>query len=363
MSTFTELWKERSKAIMKEIDEFLIVEKKDEVYLFLTEDGLDFEENFNILFVEIFQSSLSALMNKFENMQDKLMSFEFVVDEEEKILSSEELTEEQRKRTINIFSKIKEGIKQTEKVGKEISELYAELHSLTDDENNDSEEKGEENQNNNNEMKKEENEIQLDVLSRLIGCFVFSLYAYMDVYCMSLFQSIICCCSPENLFDVYERLHTASNPKKSVEALLKIISILNDEEEKEVLNIVNQRVNSITEWKERYESFKDFIKIRNKIAHKKPILDIEELKKKFPKLTEKTEEKIKEETLKFEEALSSQLIRISIADSIVKSFWENFVNLIYLREIGFESSIYLALIDRLIHEFLNDIGCFEENDE
>jgi len=47
----------------------------------------------------------------------------------------------------------------------------------------------------------------------------------------------------------------------------------------------------------------------------------------------------------------------------MRSFWDNVINLIYLKKIGFESSIYLALIDRLVYDFLNDINCFEENND
>ncbi|MHA1224182.1 MAG: hypothetical protein ACTSP3_13220 [Candidatus Heimdallarchaeaceae archaeon] len=363
MSTFIELWGERNKTIMRDIEELLSKEKKEDVRLFITKEGLDYERNFNILFVEIFQSSLSGLMNKVNSMQEKLMSLDFTEEEEKRILSFEEITEVQKNRIGEIFSEIKFRLKQLKKIGEEISKYYVELHSITDYENNEEKVHDEKDSENVIEIGKSENGTQIDVLSRLVGCFVFSLYAYMDVYCVSLFQSIICCSSPESLFDVYDQLNKATNPRRSVEALLKTICILYDEDENVILNLVNQRVNSIIEWKERYDSFKTFIKIRNKIAHRQPFLDIEELKMKFPKLSKKIEIEIKEQTLEYEKFLNSQPIRISIAEDMMRSFWDNVINLIYLKKIGFESSIYLALIDRLVYDFLNDINCFEENND
>jgi len=360
MSTFVEFWKERNIKAMKDIE--YILEEKKEMVLFLTEEGLEFEENFHILFVEIFQSSFSGLMDKFNNMQEKIMSIEYIEGEEEKILKNEKLTPDQKAKAVEILSEIKTRLNQVNKIGEEVPRLYAELHFILDIEGIEKKDKEIEEKEEVANLQ-EKNDLKLNIISRLIGCFVFSLYAYMDIYCMSLFQSIICCCPPEMLFDVYGQLQNATNPIRSVESLLKTISILSGEEEKEILKIVNQRVNSIAEWKERYNSFSTFIKIRNTVAHKQPFLDVDVLKEIFPKITKRIEEEMDENSLKLDDIMTGESVRLSIADDIIQALWENVVNMLYIREIGFESTKYLALIDRLVFGFLDDIKCFEEIEE
>ena len=99
MSTFAEFWKKRNENAMKDIE--AILKKEKEIVLFLTEEGQEFEDNFHILFAEIFQSSLSGLVDNFRTMQEKIMTIEYVEEEEEKILKSEKLTENQKNKAVH----------------------------------------------------------------------------------------------------------------------------------------------------------------------------------------------------------------------------------------------------------------------
>ena len=228
MNPFTELWKGRCIKIMENIDEISTRgDKENVVELFVTEDGIVFEDNFHILFVEILQASFTSLSNAFAKIQDEVFSLKYVTNEEQRILNSPNLDSNQKERIQTIFAEIKEGVKQIESLGRKIPELYAELHSINESSITNNKPSSEHVEEKKPDVEEAE-EKKINILSRLIGCFVFSLYAYMDIYCMAIFQSIISCCSPENLFDVYSKLKSATNPMRNQKQWSSVISVVSN---------------------------------------------------------------------------------------------------------------------------------------
>ncbi len=345
---------------MDDID-VVLKESGGDNYIFCTEDGIVFEENSNILFVELFQASMSALMEDVQAMQEKIVSIEYLESEEKKILTLETLTPEQTDKAKKIFTDIKNRIKTINSNSKEVVDLYQELSSVNiKDNNNITKPKIDDNSSTKKETNNENTDkLKLNVLSRLIACFVLSLYTYMDVYCMSLFQTLICCSNPEDLFDIYDQLREARNPIKSVESILVILSLSNNKKEKTLLNIVNQRINSIPHWKKRKEAFETFKIVRNRVAHREPLLSIEDFKQKFPDFPEIDKEisKGKEE---FEKILNTPHIFLSFAKEFMQKISEIMTIMMIVRAVGSESYTYLALIDRLVFEYLQDNECLPE---
>ncbi|MCK4878019.1 MAG: hypothetical protein KAT03_10550, partial [Candidatus Heimdallarchaeota archaeon] len=314
---------------------------------------MDFENNFVMLshfLIPFMQFPLTLQLSR--TIEDTPIN-EFLKTSEKAIDLAQNINDEQKKMGKRLLNEISERFDQLftlfpENKPKEVK-INKENQSSTDTIDT-----------NNSEQKEI---IEMQGIPRLLACFVFSLYTYMDIYCMSVIQSLICCSLPENLYGIYEQLRSASNPEDSVNIILRSISLLYELEKKELPGIMRECLKESHEWRNRKEFFSDYKKLRDRIAHREPVLYIEELEKKTANLSENGKNRI--ERYKSDMFGKENLDKIpeDFLKLIVEPFYGNIVNLIIAMEIGIECITYLALIDRIVYFFREDFECLEEEEE
>jgi hypothetical protein len=114
---------------------------------------------------------------------------------------------------------------------------------------------------------------KLKLLQRITAYFTLTLYAYIDVYSVSLFQHVVARIEPEELYDYLLDFNVKKNPEKQINHVLKKIGL-------------SQALGTLLadcSWKIYKKELRALIDIRNIIAHRKPMTDIAEIREKFPK--------------------------------------------------------------------------------
>ncbi|MHA1221673.1 MAG: hypothetical protein ACTSP3_00165 [Candidatus Heimdallarchaeaceae archaeon] len=212
-----------------------------------------------------------------------------------------------------------------------------------------------------------ENQISdFQIISRMTEYYILKLYAYFDIYSMSLFQYIISTIETDVIFDVLSKVTKTSNPLRVVEALLKSFNV----EETDFFDPKHQNVTLYTELIEsisktnwEYDLFyvENFIKFRNIIAHRKKLASLKELEKRFPKQVKSANNRLKSELQNVKKTEDFQKILDFFVDMglekrvlvEIDTLLEDLKYFLTIREIGTSCYRYILLIDNIIYLFFN----------
>lgn len=177
-------------------------------------------------------------------------------------------------------------------------------------------------------------EIISKILNIINSYYFLALYAYIDLYSMSLYKFIISQLEEDELYETVIGFNAMENPSKRIWSIKKTLNVIDDEKFDELRNGRT--------WK---ESFEMLIELRNFIAHRDPKLRISLLEERFPRaLKSKAKKQIKKV---FNHQAFIQLDNQVL--SKIKEITESYLlTLFLLKEIGKECYGYLALIDNLI---------------
>lgn len=188
----------------------------------------------------------------------------------------------------------------------------------------------------------------LDVLSlseRINSYFIISLYAYIDLYSLSLYQHVLSSLKSTEIYDFNKEFKHNGDPKERINIITNYLRFTNRELMKEFL--------ANTTWETTIDKLKG---IRDYTAHKDPLLKLQKLICEISNIDEKANSKIKS----LKELIDSRLIQFEKYDELKKflvkteKMFESILQILFiLFEIGKDCYYYLALIDIQISNFYN----------
>lgn len=177
-------------------------------------------------------------------------------------------------------------------------------------------------------------EIISKILNIINSYYFLALYAYIDLYSMSLYKFVISQLEEDELFETVKGFNAMENPGKRIWSIKKTLNVIEDKKFDEL--------RKSRTWK---ESFEILIKLRDFIAHRDPKLRVSLLEEKFSS-TIKTKAK-----KQIKKAFDHQAF-IKLDDRVlskIKEIIEPYLLILFLLlEIGKDCYGYLALIDNLI---------------
>ena len=187
---------------------------------------------------------------------------------------------------------------------------------------------------------------ELRLMERVYSYFVLTLYTYIDSYSMALFQYVVSELPTSEVFDIIKSTKVELNPKERIKSLMKNLKFEdNGNLRKRLKKVLREKA-----WENHQDEFRQFIKIRNYIAHRDPITAKKTLAKKFPKSAEDALIKANElrKNMNFEEIKDDFIL--TMIKPILESDFESFFLLQFIGESCYK---YLALIDILVYHFFN----------
>ncbi|MCK5158934.1 MAG: hypothetical protein KAR08_07245 [Candidatus Heimdallarchaeota archaeon] len=216
-----------------------------------------------------------------------------------------------------------------------------------------------------------ENQISdLRIINRMTEYYILKLYAYLEIYSISLFQHIISNIETDIIFDVLSKIPRTSNPISMIEALLKSFII----EEKRDLKykqrnktLYSELIEQITKtaWEYDFYYVEEFIKFRNIIAHRKKLASHDEFEKTFPNQVKSANERLNLEVKNIKKSdefikIRNFFVHMGIEEFVLKELHDLFEDMKFLLtidEIGKSCFRYILLIDNIItkHPALRNI--------
>ena len=181
------------------------------------------------------------------------------------------------------------------------------------------------------------NEIITKFLNQINSYYFLALYAYIDLYSMSIYKYVISNLEEEQLFDIVINFNAMDNPTKRIGCIKKTLNLINE-----------TRFNKLLRGRTWKESIEKLIELRNFLAHRDPILRKSLLEEKFPK-TVKT--KALKQTKKVFQQEAFNNLNNHVLTKIRKIIEPNLLILFMLIEIGKDCYGYLALIDTLFDDY------------
>lgn len=301
------------------------IEKEEELYIFISEFGEEFENSYQ---------DLSDYFNL-----PFIISYLFKIVKEEPLdyFISEDFIKPLFK-YLNSLDKDKKPKRRDLRIGKKWLKKIRKMQKDTKD----------------NEKEMEEDNTNEDILeetrfiARETAYFIFSLYALMDFYCLNMIKFVQENTRFKENEEIRKALENRYNPHEKIKTILKQIKVNNTKLSKICTDFIKE--NGLGD---AIRSFSEIINIRHPIAHTSPFIDFLELKKKFPKQHSIATKKIlglneiKKKTEKYDflkEGHNKFLLPI-------KDLAET---LFFFKEIGKSGVQYLALIDNLVISVLTD---------
>lgn len=186
---------------------------------------------------------------------------------------------------------------------------------------------------------------KLKPISRMIDYFILTLYAYFDVYSMSLFQETISKIQIEKIYGVMESIRQFRNPKETIQKLLQCL-ITNKGIK---LSNVLEKVLKEADWGNTYNVLDTFKELRDKIAHRKPLTSPTILKEEFKIEKQIAERKYKKAYKNFQKQKIPEELK-ELFYSVLKEL-EIFI---LVGELGRSVFRYVFCVDNLVYSyFLN----------
>ena len=178
---------------------------------------------------------------------------------------------------------------------------------------------------------------KLNLLPRMISYFVLTLFAYLEIYSKSLYQYAISKISVDQIYDFTRVVKVHNNPKTLTQSILDFFKT-----EEGIGLFAGLKTLKDDKFNVFFDTLEEFIKIRNQLAHRKPLTSILELKNKFPELDERAkiiyDKEVKRLTEEDKEFLASLL--------------EDFSKFGFISEISKSCFTYIMIIDNFV-ELIN----------
>ncbi|MHA1205535.1 MAG: hypothetical protein ACTSSL_11485 [Candidatus Heimdallarchaeaceae archaeon] len=185
----------------------------------------------------------------------------------------------------------------------------------------------------------------ISLIPRLIAYLILTQYAYIDTFFVESYKYICKKAQREIIPDISKEFYKNSiieKPNRLMKVLDKRLpKIISDAYLK--LNKANNKT-----------AFLGIIKLRNEIAHAKPLLEINKLKKKFPKQLQRA----KNASLEFRKKIIDEIpepktewqkVMLSMGEKVLTEF----EMLFFIVEISLSTMKYLALFERILIYFFD----------
>ncbi|MFQ5981487.1 MAG: hypothetical protein ACE5OZ_25365 [Candidatus Heimdallarchaeota archaeon] len=180
-------------------------------------------------------------------------------------------------------------------------------------------------------------------IKRINASFVFSLYALIDYYTKGLIIDVISMTPQERVYQTKGFDDAKKNPQNAVSWSLNQLE-KGYPKTKQVLGSVIGKKG----WKMHKNAFKSLSTVRHPVAHKKPILSLMTLQETFNQYQDEVSQKLQ----KLKEQLLLQQLPSIFRDS-VDTFIQELETFFFLQTIGNGCFRYLAVIDRIVHFYIN----------
>lgn len=195
------------------------------------------------------------------------------------------------------------------------------------------------------DFKSDENELkqlelifnQFGILKRSLDYFIISLFSYLDLYSMILIQKMISSLGEENIYYAIKNAAQATNPQKNISIALKNIP-LHKSDAKGLLDYLIED----EDWQTERRALEEFISLRNRIAHGKPVSCFADIKEKFNQLNKNISKNLD----RLINNLNIEKLPFKFKEIITKNDLE-LHDLIFVIELGKACCKYIALIDNI----------------
>ena len=176
-----------------------------------------------------------------------------------------------------------------------------------------------------------------NLLERINSYFFLTFYTYIDLYLMSLLQFIITKIEATEVNEFLDGFKPFSNPAERLKTILKKLELDKKVGCKNLYEMLIYASNL-------ENNFWIFIKLRNSIAHKKPLTAYETIKSNFPTIIKQAKTKTMNQLKKANFDGLEDVIKI-------EEFSLNFEMLTALEKIGKNCYIHLAMVDSLVSDY------------
>jgi hypothetical protein len=197
-----------------------------------------------------------------------------------------------------------------------------------------------------NKKEKEEEEVfsippELKMLERSISYFILALYSYFDVYTKYLIRDVTSVYDVDQFYKLFDNMRF-SNPNETLKEFLSKIKDNNVS--------LNSKVREKLEkysWQIYQNESVLLSNIRNKVAHRDPIIDIDIILNEFGNLKRRIDERAKnlQKSMKIDPGFE-------FVENIISFLMNGFKNIFLVQEIGNSLYRYLLIVDHVVYNYL-----------
>ncbi|MHA1205244.1 MAG: hypothetical protein ACTSSL_09955 [Candidatus Heimdallarchaeaceae archaeon] len=184
----------------------------------------------------------------------------------------------------------------------------------------------------------------INLIPRLIAYLILTQYAYIDTFLGESYDYMCKKAQREIIPDISKEFHKSSI-KERPNRLMKVL----DERLPKIISDAYRKLNKAN----NKTAFLGIIKLRNEIAHAKPLVEINKLKKKFPKQLQKAENTLLELRKKTVDEIEPKTEWEKDMLSIGEKVLTEFKMLFFIVEISLSTMKYLALFERILTYFFD----------
>jgi len=175
----------------------------------------------------------------------------------------------------------------------------------------------------------------LNITDRMNGYFVLSLYAYLEMYVMSLIQAVLSKLEPGDIYSGLREFRYTNNPMDGIKGVIKL---LGDQAKQDFTHLIKQD----SYYQNYKDAFEKLHEIRNKVAHKQPIASYNELMNTFPYLQKSLKEMIAEMNTSYQD------IGLPLADDLFKGMVNSIGPAMILVELSKFCLKYLIIVESFV---------------
>lgn len=191
-----------------------------------------------------------------------------------------------------------------------------------------------------NEIPKEIIDVISQVIARLNSYYFLALYAYLDLYSLSIYKLIISELDETKIFKLMKNFRVLSNPLAKISQIKRSLNL--------VVKYELNKESKIESWE---KDFDKFINQRHSIAHRDPVVEILSLDAEYQEIVKKAKEK---STTKIDELFQDFKSQKEVYAKIANIFGDILQTLYILMEFGASCFKYLALIDIVVDDYIRN---------
>lgn len=308
---------------------------------FNSDFGIKFEMNYHDLINSTGLNQIFAELFKQQKVIEKFTTKETLKNLLVSVVNSF-VKEKNKARAMEIICELESTLEAT---FKDVLELLDEFSSLVQNtENTDSGsqtiEENKEEINKDDIDEEAEKIIYENLIHRLNANFIFSIYTYIDAYAMAFLKYTIFQLPDESFYEIMNSVKNIGTPEKAINSSLKIM----DKDYKDFLNKVHKKLPNIEHSRKVFEKLHE---LRHKIAHREPIVTVEELFEYFPQVVNKANAELEKAKREMQNSGIKEI------DDFMDYIFELLLNYFLLIELGKSCFTYLLFLDIIYDKLPN----------